>query len=215
MITSKCTLCDSKDFREFYSFRNSVFYRCNNCSLIFQSYDSLCSHSEEKERYLEHNNSILSDGYRTFLYNIINPVKQYMNIECKGLDFGSGPYPMMAELLKKESYKVDSFDPYFNDFDLSNKQYDFIILCEVIEHFNRPKKEFDYIRGLLKEDGFLFIQTSLFYDELEFSNWYYKNDMTHVSFFSDKTISYICSEYGLERIKANKKNIVILKSKSI
>lgn len=215
MTTDNCTLCFSSETKEFFSYKNRTFYECNHCNLIFQSSDSLCSSAEEKERYLDHNNSELSDGYKKFLYNIIDPVKKYMAPESRGLDFGSGPYPMMAKILKGESYDIDSFDPYFNEFNLSERKYNFVILCEVIEHFNRPSNELNLIKSLLKDGGFLFIQTSLFSKEIDFKNWYYKDDITHVSFFSDETISYICFKYGFERLLSNKKNVIILKSKSI
>lgn len=210
MTNNICTLCLSEKIETFFSFRNRNFYKCKICNLVFQSLDSTCSSDDEKNRYLDHNNSELSAGYKEFLYNIINPIKKFLSVDKVGLDFGSGPYPMMSKLLSQESYIVDSYDPYFKKIDLSSKKYDFVILCEVIEHFNNPNNELLKIRELLNDNGFVFIQTSLLFEGIDFEKWYYKDDITHVSFFNDKVIDFICLQYGFKRLKSDKESIIIL-----
>jgi hypothetical protein len=34
-------------------------------------------------------------------------------IEAKGLDFGAGPGPVIATILREQHYKVDLYDPYY------------------------------------------------------------------------------------------------------
>lgn len=176
--------------------------------------DSLlrCSSESEKNRYLEHQNAELTDGYKKFLHNIIDPLASIQSNLDRGLDFGCGPYPMMSKLLSNEGFLVENYDPFFYPLVLDDKMYDFITLCEVIEHFSHPKLELNKIKKMLRLGGHLYIQTSLLHSGIDFKSWWYKDDITHVSFFSEKTIRYICQSVGFEQIEVSHKNIVILKS---
>lgn len=214
MIANSCPLCESNNVQFYEEVKSRSFNKCQNCDLVFLSKEFLCSQELEKSRYLEHNNSELSQGYKKFLYNIIHPVKNNQNLLDFGLDYGCGPYPMMSKLLKAEGYQIDDYDPYFSDFklDFNNARYNFVILCEVIEHFSNPKLEIQRIKSLLLEGGLIYIQTSMLDESINFSTWWYKDDITHVSFFSETTISYICETFNLKRLSSSHKNVIILKS---
>ena len=75
---------------------------------------------------------------------------------------------------------------------------DFIICCEVIEHFHSPSSEFALLRKLLKPGGSLLCMTHLLPKKTAFRNWYYKNDPTHVIFYSEENIQWIKSNFNFE-----------------
>jgi 2-polyprenyl-3-methyl-5-hydroxy-6-metoxy-1,4-benzoquinol methylase len=74
---------------------------------------------------------------------------------------------------------------------LLEAKYDFIVCCEVIEHFHNPRKEFLLLRKLLFPKGKLYCATNLYTNEIDFSQWYYKNDFTHTFFYATETIEWI------------------------
>ena len=65
--------------------------------------------------------------------------------------------------------------------------YDFICATEVVEHLHRPGEELARLWALLRPGGYLGIMTKLVQDEQAFARWHYKNDPTHVSFFSRRS----------------------------
>lgn len=211
---TKCPLCHENESNIFYTELNKTYYQCSNCELIFLDRNQLCSSRAEKERYQLHNNSELSDGYKNFLYKIINPVLNLVPKEALGLDFGSGPYPMMGKLLKKEGIQVEEYDLYFKPMDFEDKHFDFIIACEVIEHFRDPKEQFDLIDSILNAKGYLFIQTSLYTKEIDFKSWHYRSDITHISFFTKRSIEFLARNYQYEIHSVNKSVIILNKVNS-
>jgi len=165
---------------------------------------------EEKKRYNLHENFIENIGYRNFLSQVITPIKERLRKGAIGLDFGSGPSPVLATLLEIEGYKTSFYDPYYaNDQNVFNKKYDFITLTEVAEHFYYPAIEFEKILHLLKPKGYLVVMTSRTDTITDFKNWYYQKDPTHVSFYADKSFEFLASKYKLS-ISIIDNKIVIL-----
>ncbi len=73
-------------------------------------------------------------------------------------------------------------------------KYDFITATEVVEHLREPKKEMERLWACLKQGGRLGIMTRLVDEQKGFSEWHYKNDLTHVCFFSKATLIWLASE---------------------
>jgi len=78
-----------------------------------------------------------------------------------------------------------------------------VIACEVIEHFHYPAGEFLLLRGLLNENGKLYCRTSILYPEQDFEKWYYKDDPTHVFFYSTIKAEKIRDQFGFRRVDIN------------
>ncbi len=183
------------------------YYRCNSCNFIFKDRNDCLSESEEKSRYDMHKN--FDDSYIAFFGELISIINTYIS-SGNGLDFGSGPYPMLYNLLSIK-YKMNKFDKYYdNNIGYKKYKYDFITMTEVIEHLSDPILILKELVSLLKNDGLLFIMTE-FSDDKEFVNWWYHRDATHISFFSFKTFKYISKELELDFVYSNKKNIVVLR----
>ncbi|MBF0253274.1 MAG: class I SAM-dependent methyltransferase, partial [Candidatus Omnitrophica bacterium] len=158
----------------------------------------------EKKRYEKHNNDVNDPGYRKFVEPIVLEILNRYTPMHKGLDYGCGPGPVVAEMLKNKGYSVELYDPYFCDNrEALKKKYDFIICCEVIEHFNSPAKDFERLRDLLNPGGALFCMTELYSENTDFKNWHYSNDPTHVFFYHTKTLSWIKAKFAFNSLESN------------
>lgn len=198
-----CPLCSSTS--KFYATtRGRNYHRCISCLSVFLDPAQYLSINDEEIRYRKHNNDILDLGYQNFVRPIVDAVCANFLPEQIGLDYGAGPGPVVAHMLKKKGYNLTLFDPYFhNNTQVLLKQYDFIVCCEVIEHFNNPQVEFEKLRSFLKPNGILFCLTDIFSDEVDFHNWHYKNDETHVFFYHSNALNYIVSKVGFKSVKVN------------
>jgi 2-polyprenyl-3-methyl-5-hydroxy-6-metoxy-1,4-benzoquinol methylase len=111
---------------------------------------------------------------------------------AKGLDFGCGPGPALAAMLSEQGYQMACYDPaYFPDQSLLAQHYDFITSTEVIEHIHQPRPALMLLAQLLRPGGLLVIMTKRVRDAEAFKTWHYKNDPTHVRFYSQATFEYI------------------------
>jgi len=147
---------------------------------------------EEQLRYETHNNDVEDLGYQEFVKPITSAVLQNFSAHHFGLDFGCGTGPVITSVLKKAAYFVTTYDPIFdNNKEALKTTYDYIVCCEVMEHFHNPLQEFQRLKKLLKPNGKLFCMTELYHENIDFSKWYYKNDPTHVFFYTEKTIEWI------------------------
>lgn len=164
---------------------------------------------KEKERYEEHNNDVYDKGYQNFVTPIVeNVLKDYSKSDI-GLDFGSGTGPVITKLLRDKEYNIKVYDPFFADNkDRLEEKYDYIICCEVAEHFHNPNMEFKKLKAMLKTNGSLYIMTSIYNEDIEFKTWKYKNDATHVFFYHKKALEYIKVKYGFSEIVIDEDMII-------
>ncbi|PKM77402.1 MAG: methyltransferase [Firmicutes bacterium HGW-Firmicutes-15] len=191
MLKPYCTLCnDQTDF--FYESNQRHYYQCKNCSSIMLAPKHFISLEEERKRYRKHNNCVDDPRYQKFVSPIADEIKRDFTPEHTGLDFGAGPGPVITKLLQDAGYNIDLYDPFFwNRPEVLRLKYDYIACCEVIEHFNDPLKDFLLLQSLLKPGGVLYCMTELYSDQVDFKNWHYKNDPTHVFFYHKDAFEWI------------------------
>ncbi len=197
-----CPLCQSNEIAK-YHFQKKYqreFYICAVCDLRFIDRDKLLSLDQERERYDQHTNNIRTSGYESFLRRLANPVKANYPLKSRGLDFGCGPYPMLTEILNEDGFKdIDAYDPIFrNDKSYLGKNYDFITMCEVIEHIYNIKDDLSQVFSLLSGNGRLIISTGLYDSSISFEKWHYINDVTHINIMSEKTMKWITGEFKVQ-----------------
>lgn len=191
----ECKICRSKT-----KLLNG-FYHCLNCNFIMKK--NIVSEEAEKNRYLLHKEG---EDYFKYLHNLF---KDYLKKDDIILDFGSGKSNALAQSFPK--YNITSYDYYFNQVAYDDKKYDVIILNEVIEHIEYPLEVLENLRKMLKEEGFILIQTGLTDKIEDINKWWYTRDITHISFFSLNTFSYIAQKLNLNLIK--KAQFIILRNK--
>lgn len=204
----RCSLCNNPT-TEFYSKEHRIFVRCNLCRGIMLLPSCYVTPEAEKDRYEQHNNDVDDPRYRKFVSPITNAVTADFPVTAPGLDYGCGTGPVAAVQLQENGYTVNLYDPFFEDHPGNlEQQYDFIICCEVMEHFFNPQKEFRRLSGLLKPGGKLYCKTSVFSDDIDFASWYYKDDPTHVFLYSQESLEWIRDNLNFSKVKADPKLII-------
>ncbi|MEL6811495.1 MAG: class I SAM-dependent methyltransferase [Bacteroidota bacterium] len=203
----KCPLCEIEDTQQ--RIRSPQFYNCPNCGSVFRSPEHYISAEEEKARYLTHNNNVEDERYQNFVSPIVKAVTHSFDYQSSGLDFGAGTGPVISKLLTDKGYQMTLWDPFFHpDRSVLDSRYDFIVCCEVMEHFHHPKEEFLLMKRLLKPNGKLFCKTELLTPKKDFEDWYYKNDTTHVIFYSPQNLLWIKEHLGYARLYVGRDLIV-------
>jgi hypothetical protein len=184
--------------------------------LIFVSREDLLSKEEEKARYDLHQNDPKDEGYRHFLGQFINPFIQRIGPPPqKGLDFGSGPGPVLSMMLEAKGYQMTLYDPYYAPtIDALQKSYDFVTCTETVEHFHDPGKEWELLVNLVKPGGWLGIMTQLVEDIDDFPKMHYITDMTHVSFFSRETFRFLAKKDNLH-VEFQGDNLIFFKTMAL
>ncbi|MCA1950934.1 MAG: PfkB family carbohydrate kinase [Treponema sp.] len=227
-----CPLCD-RPSTEIISTKRRSFYSCSLCGFVWADPASYLSSEEEEKRYGLHENSRENAGYVRFLSEILDQGLQYWyssrrsqayhqegTLDATGtaplvLDWGSGPNPLASDLLRERGCTVYSYDPLFGlPLPPEDQRFDIIFCIEVAEHFKDPLKDFSAMARYLKCGGLLIIHThkiprEVFAGEVGslkdfFAPWWYKEDPTHVSFYSDQSLEVLALHSGLHFIQGEK-----------
>jgi 2-polyprenyl-3-methyl-5-hydroxy-6-metoxy-1,4-benzoquinol methylase len=203
-----CPLC-SDTARHYARDKKRDYFRCPTCYLIFVPKKFHLPPPLEKSLYDYHQNDPLDAGYRNFLGKIAEPLTKLLKPGMRGLDFGSGPGPTLYLMLKELGFPTDIYDPFYADNPkMLEKQYDFVTCTEVAEHFCDPKGSFDKLTGLVKPKGYLALMTLFWKDGMSFADWWYKNDTTHVAFYSRRTIRWLEKKYGLRALHLDERAVI-------
>ena len=199
-IKNRCPLCNSRS-TVFYKFKKQLYHQCNNCFGIFVDKKLIPDREAEILRYKKHRNDIENEGYQKFVSPITSAILRDFNQKHKGLDFGAGSGPIISKILKDNDFQIKQYDPFFHNFpNLLEKRYDYIACCEVIEHFHDPKKEFSLLKDLLLKNGKLYCMTNIYNENIDFNNWDYKSDITHVFIYHKKSIHWIKECFGFSDV---------------
>lgn len=202
----KCKICGSITKEEFDKQIKVNTYFCD-CGFIFQ--DRVIDGDVEYDHYAKHDNSFENKGYVNMFERFIDKTKDYIVGDC--LEYGCGPGPVLAELLKQQGHFVKTYDKYFDhDDDYDNYMYDTVTMTEVIEHFDEPMEELKKIKDLLKPNGRLIIQT-MFIQE-PFFDWWYRRDYTHISFFNEEVFKLIAELLGFNILYTDNSSIIVLEN---
>ncbi len=209
-----CPVCSSAAAEIYLKKRKCgrEYYICRSCFHVYLDAKYFLKRDEEFQHYQRHNNDVEDKAYQDFVLPLIKFIEVYTNKEVFGLDYGCGPGPVIAYLLKKRGYSIDLYDPFFlEDKKLELDSYDFLILSEVAEHFQNPVKEFQNLYELLNPGGYLFIMTALLDSVKDFASWHYHRDPSHVNFYSIKSLSKIASRAGFELMDTDHKKCTVLR----
>jgi SAM-dependent methyltransferase len=194
----------------FHISEERYYFNCPHCQGIFMSKSFLPNDTVEIDRYNTHNNDVNDSRYQQFVAPITMGIENDFNQHHHGLDFGSGTGPVITKVLKERGYRIETYDPYFdNRPEVLNEVYDYIACCEVVEHFHSPYLEFQRLRSLLKPNGKLYIMTDPYQPEVDFGNWYYKDDPTHVFFYQRQTFESIKDAFRFKSVNVNGRLITL------
>ena len=211
-IMRLCKICNNRTQSIVDKKQNVTYYRCEKCDFIALDNDFMVDALVEKQHYAKHNNSFECSGYvdmfKRFIDSSISP---YISTIKKALDFGCGHTPVLAKLLEDRGLEVDIYDLYFfSDEEYKNISYDLITSTEVFEHLKDPKSILEVLVNLLNPNGYIVLMTQFPpSSNEEFLRWWYRRDITHISFFTPKSFKIMAEEFGLKVIEIIDNNIVV------
>lgn len=205
-----CPLCRCGGARSVRPATRRRLRVCARCLLLFVDPVERPTAEEAARRYRRHENSIEDDRYVRFLARLLDPVVEQLTPGSRGLDFGSGPEPVLAELVRRRGFTCEIYDPVFAP-GPPVPPYDFLLASEVCEHFVDPAAEFARMRALLRPGGLLGIMTELWAEETALASWSYLSDPTHVAFYRAETFEWISREFGWERVASDGHRVVLLR----
>lgn len=183
-----CRLCTARAHPWTKSIHGIAYEWCSHCGAVQRAAGDLPSPEVELGRYREHNNQPDNQDYRAYLQRFIDSaIAPYVEDPAEGasagiastehaappqsetphiLDFGSGPFPVLSEMLRDLGYRVTSYDPFFLPDERALSEagpvYDAVVMLEVIEHLHHPRQELDRLFSLMKPGARLILRTGVF-----------------------------------------------------
>jgi hypothetical protein len=208
----KCLLCKSDQTGYLFSSKASQqvrpFYRCANCDLVFVPSAFHVDVLIEQAKYEKHNNSLSNQGYLQLLMPVAQLADELARKSPQGakvLDFGCGPQPALAELLTDYGHSVEVYDPiFYPDRTGHQSSYPVITCTEVVEHFSDPPVSWSRLFSLLAPGGHAVVMTQLTDPQADLEKWHYIRDITHVSFYSRRSLQWIADQWQLQLQWADK-----------
>jgi SAM-dependent methyltransferase len=192
-----CTVCREGELHDFATLEHRRYERCPLCRATLLAPEHLPAPEIERGHYLHHENDVDDPGYRAFASKLVDPLARMLRQGAHGLDYGCGPGPVAAAMLRERGFEVELFDPFFApDESVLDGSYDFVICSEVAEHFHRPADEFDRLGKMLGTGGILAIMTCFQDDDAAFAGWHYRRDPTHVVFYRAETLQRVAQQRG-------------------
>ena len=193
----RCQICYSNDTKICAKILSKTYWECKTCFAKFLDVSHYLSAKDEYAHYCTHQNEIYDPRYRKFLSKLVIPLKRVLTNQKFGLDYGCGPGPALSIMLDECGFEMSKYDPFFfPDNKILSKKFDFITSSETVEHFFNPNAEFIRLDKMLKTNGIIAIMTNFLTEDLNFEDWYYRKDPTHVVFYSKTTFETISKQRG-------------------
>lgn len=205
-----CPVCQEGALVPFRQVGHQSYLRCSNCTATIMAPQSRLTTEQEREIYDLHDNDTADAGYRRFLARLADPLMGRLPEGARGLDFGCGPGPALAQMFTEAGFDMALYDPFFHPQPAAlDTRYDFITCTEVVEHLHHPAEVFRQLDALLKPGGWLGIMTCFQTDDARFDNWHYRRDPTHVVFYREATFQWLAEHYGWY-LEIPRKDVVLL-----
>lgn len=198
---SSCPLCAATAPNFYHRGRKRVYWQCHRCALVFVVPTAHLTPTAEKAVYDLHENDPTDHGYRRFLARLAKPLLARLTAGDRGLDFGCGPGPALAQMLREAGMQVALYDTFYAPNQaVWHQRYDFITATEVVEHLYHPAHEWARLFKALKPGGWLGIMTKRVRNRAAFARWHYITDPTHVCFYSEATFRWIAQRWEAQLI---------------
>lgn len=192
-----CPLCRAPAPQPFLSVDGRDYWKCLRCAVRFLDPRQHPSREAELATYRLHHSDPQDPGHRRFLQKLTVPLLARLTAASRGLDYGSGPRPALAAVLREAGHDVALYDAFFHpDPHPLAGTYDFVTCTETAEHFHRPAGEFDRLMSLVRPGGWLAVMTCFQTDDALFPGWHYRKDPTHVVFYREETLRHVAAAHG-------------------
>ena len=212
-----CKICQGITETFYDEYMECKTYHCKTCEFIFKDEKAIISLEKELKVYEQHNNTEENLGYVTMFQDFIDQTFAPFKNEIETvLDYGSGPNPVLASMLKKQDFDVDYYDKFFAPEKVyKNKKYDLITSTEVIEHISDVHEVMRLFTAHLNPQGYLAIMTQFHTNEKEgYLKWWYRRDPTHISFFRPHTFEKLAIYYDLVLLFSDDKKLILLQKQN-
>ena len=194
-----CPLCHNPESLHYFEDKHREYLQCPQCELVFVNPEQRLDAKAEKAHYDLHENDPNDAGYRTFLSRVADPILERIEPDSTGIDFGCGPGPTLSLMLQEQGHNMSLYDLYYHpNTEVLDRTYDFMTATEVIEHLYHPDQIWQQWLNLVKPGGWIGLMTKMVIDVEAFAKWHYKNDPTHVVFFSRNTFKYLAERDQLK-----------------
>jgi SAM-dependent methyltransferase len=194
-----CPVCGARLADPFLVASQRQCWQCARCWAVFVAPAQRPSPEAEASYYALHQNQVDDPGYRRFLAGLTGPLLERVPPASHGLDFGCGPGPALAHMLREAGHRMTVYDPLFFPDDVAlAARYDFITLSEVAEHLHDPAAEFARLFGLLRPGGLLAVMTGFVPPVSGFERWHYHRDPTHVVFYRPSTFRFLAMRHDAD-----------------
>lgn len=151
---------------------------------------------QARTHYDQHEKDVYSEGHRRFLQRTVKPVLAHCPPPASGLDFGSGPAPTLATMLREYGYQMALYDEcYAPQLSVFNSHYDVITTTEVLEHLQQPLLWLDRLWQCLLPGGLLVVQSKRVLSDEHLQGWHYLRDPTHIIFFRLATWQWLAQRW--------------------
>lgn len=189
------------------------YERCASCGYVQLRRELLPTPEAERARYLLHRNDPAEPGYRAWLSAFMDALEPYLRAGVEILDFGSGPVPALGVIAAERGYGYAPYDPFFApDGRWRSRDWEAIAVHEVAEHLAEPAAAFAELAAALAPGGVLGVRTRYQPEGLEgFARWRYRQDSTHVGFFSSDCLHRAMNRLSLIRVYDDGREIAIFR----
>ncbi len=215
----QCRICQGPTQAFFDEYMECETFHCPECEFIFKDTQAIVSEEKELKVYQQHNNTEENLGYvamfRDFIDKTIAPNREKIHT---ALDFGSGPNPVLAKMLRREGFETDHYDKFFAPKKVyEGKSYDLVTSTEVIEHIADVQGVMQLFSEHLNPGGYLALMTQFHSNtEEHYLQWWYRRDPTHIVFYRPRSFKVLAKQYGLTlRYHDDKKLILLQKHGSL
>lgn len=167
--------------------------------MVFVPEPFLLPGTAERAEYDLHQNDLADAGYLKFLRRLADPLVARLAPGARGLDFGCGPGPLLSQWLSGQGFDVALYDKFYaSETGVLCRSYDFICATEVVEHLRKPGLVLTALWQLLNAGGVLALMTKRVSSPEAFRHWHYKNDPTHIAFFSEASFLWLAQQLGAQ-----------------
>lgn len=208
--STRCPLCESTPAPACRA-QGRSFFHCPLCDLCFVPPEFHPTAAQSADRYAQHRNTPDNSEYTTRLSRFIGWLHDVAPDARRVLDYGCGPESILTRLLRDAGFEIDGHDPLFDLHADTTHPYDAIVASETMEHFGSPREELLRMSHLLRPGGVLIATTLLHRGPDTLANWWYTRDITHLSFYSAATFSFIADRFGFSLVACDQREHVILR----
>lgn len=192
----RCPLCYSRDLTLFAEVNGRTYWRCAECMLTSIAPNFLLDEEDERTSYLAQPRDPANPADRASLAPLLESLALCVPAGGHGLDYGSGPVPVVQIVLQEHGYTVANYDIFFAYHpQVYHDTYDFITCVHTIEHIYNPASDFARFDWLLKPGAYLAILTEVLTDDSVFADWPFLDHPARVCFYRPETFEWLAGHH--------------------